>query len=28
VCYRCHTEFRGRYPRTASHFDLHTADEL
>jgi len=28
VCYRCHTEFRGRYRRTASHFDLHTADVL
>ena len=28
VCYRCHTEFRGRYARTASHFDLHTADVL
>ena len=28
VCYPCHTEFRRRYPRTASHFDLHTADEL
>ena len=28
VCYRCHTEFRGRYRRTASAFDLHTADEL
>jgi hypothetical protein len=28
VCYRCHTEFRGEYQRTASHFDLHTADVL
>ena len=28
VCYRCHAEFRGRYPRTAGAFDLHTADEL
>jgi len=28
VCYRCHTEFRGHYTRTASHFDLHTADVL
>lgn len=28
VCYRCHTEFRGAYPRTASGFDLHTADVL
>src|SRR5262245_34316689 len=28
VCYRCHSEFRGRYRRTASHFDLHTADVL
>jgi hypothetical protein len=28
VCYRCHSEFRGKYPRTASHFDLHTADVL
>jgi hypothetical protein len=28
VCYRCHTEFRGRYPRTAPGFDLHTADVL
>ena len=25
VCYRCHSEFRGRYQRTASAFDLHTA---
>lgn len=28
VCYRCHTEFRGGYRRTAVAFDLHTADEL
>ena len=28
VCYRCHAEFRGAYRRTASAFDLHTADEL
>ena len=28
VCYRCHTEFRGSYRRTAPIFDLHTADEL
>jgi hypothetical protein len=28
VCYRCHAEFRGRYPRTAPAFDLHTADVL
>jgi DNA-directed RNA polymerase subunit RPC12/RpoP len=28
VCYRCHAEFRGAYPRTASAFDLHTADVL
>ena len=28
VCYRCHSEFRGRYQRTAPHFDLHTADVL
>ncbi|MCC7418451.1 MAG: hypothetical protein IT176_15040 [Acidobacteria bacterium] len=28
VCYRCHTEFRGGYPRTAAAFDLHTADLL
>jgi hypothetical protein len=28
VCYRCHTEFRGAYQRTASGFDLHTADVL
>lgn len=28
VCYRCHAEFRGGYPRTAGPFDLHTADLL
>jgi len=28
VCYRCHSEFRGKYQRTAPHFDLHTADVL
>jgi hypothetical protein len=28
VCYRCHTEFRGAYSRTAPAFDLHTADVL
>jgi hypothetical protein len=28
VCYRCHSEFRGGYPRTATGFDLHTADVL
>jgi hypothetical protein len=28
VCYRCHSEFRGRYHRTAGAFDLHTADVL
>ena len=28
VCYRCHTEFRGAYRRTASTFDLHIADAL
>jgi hypothetical protein len=28
VCYRCHSEFRGGYRRTAGAFDLHTADEL
>jgi hypothetical protein len=28
VCYRCHSEFRGRYARTARAFDLHTADVL
>lgn len=28
VCYRCHTEFRGGYQRTAAAFDLHTADVL
>jgi hypothetical protein len=28
VCYRCHSEFRGAYARTAAAFDLHTADVL
>lgn len=28
VCYRCHSEFRGQYTRTAPYFDLHTADVL
>jgi hypothetical protein len=28
ICYRCHAEFRGAYRRTATFFDLHTADEL
>jgi hypothetical protein len=28
VCYRCHTEFRGSYPRSAPAFDLHTADVM
>jgi len=28
VCYRCHSEFRGGYQRTAAAFDLHTADVL
>jgi hypothetical protein len=28
VCYRCHSEFRGKYQRTPRYFDLHTADEL
>ena len=28
VCYRCHSEFRGKFRRTASHLDLHTADVL
>ena len=28
VCYRCHSEFRGAYTRTAKAFDLHTADVL
>jgi len=28
VCYRCHSEFRGTYQRTAPAFDLHIADEL
>jgi hypothetical protein len=26
VCYRCHSEFRGRYRVTAPAFDLHLAD--
>lgn len=28
VCYRCHSEFRGTYQRTAPPFDLHIADIL
>jgi uncharacterized protein (DUF983 family) len=28
VCYRCHSEYRGSYARTAPAFDLHTADVL
>jgi hypothetical protein len=28
VCYRCHTEFRGAYQKSAGTFDLHTADVL
>ena len=28
VCYRCHSEFRGKYARSAGAFDLHTADVL
>jgi DNA-directed RNA polymerase subunit RPC12/RpoP len=28
ICYRCHSEFRGGYRRTAQAFDLHTADVL
>jgi DNA-directed RNA polymerase subunit RPC12/RpoP len=28
VCYRCHSEFRGSYRRTAPAFDLHMADVL
>jgi hypothetical protein len=28
VCYRCHSEFRGAYTRTAPAFDLHTADVM
>ena len=28
VSYRCHSEFRGGYERTAPAFDLHTADVL
>jgi hypothetical protein len=28
VCYRCHSEFRGAFPKTKTGFDLHTADVL
>ena len=28
VCYRCHSEFRGAFPKTKVAFDLHTADVL
>src|SRR4051812_11209377 len=28
VCYRCHSEFRGAFPKTKAAFDLHTADLL
>jgi uncharacterized protein (DUF983 family) len=28
ICYRCHSEFRGAYPKVAPPFDLHTADVL
>jgi hypothetical protein len=28
VCYRCHSEFRGAFHRSAPPFDLHTADVL
>jgi hypothetical protein len=28
ICYRCHSEFRGDFPRKAVGFDLHTADVL
>jgi hypothetical protein len=28
VCYRCHSEFRGAFQRSAPAFDLHTADVL
>ncbi len=28
VCYRCHTELRGAYRRTAPYFDLHIAEKL
>ena len=28
VCYRCQSEFRGSYRRTAPPFDLHTAERL
>jgi DNA-directed RNA polymerase subunit RPC12/RpoP len=28
ICYRCQTEFRGSYRRTAPPYDLHTAEDL
>ena len=28
ICYRCHTELRGAYRRTAPYFDLHIAEKL
>lgn len=28
ICYRCHTELRGDYERTAPYFDLHIAEKL
>ena len=28
ICYRCHSEFRGEYARSAPPFDLHKADLL
>jgi hypothetical protein len=28
VCYRCQSEFRGSYRRTAPPFDLHAAEDL
>src|SRR3954470_5625675 len=28
ICYRCHSEFRGAFPKTKAAFDLHTADLL
>lgn len=28
ICYRCHSEFRGDYEKTAPAFSLHLADEL
>jgi hypothetical protein len=28
VCYRCHSEFRGKFEHKAVAFDLHTADVL